>query len=235
MTEEDPALPPDPSLLNRQPKWFKPVFYGAIVASILFVLGGFVILPSLTGGRHRHHDQTEATSNARQIGLALFEFDTEYGTFPSPATRGAVEKDFGTAISLSGASSNALFRQLFAVGFTQSEHMFYAKIKGWKKPDGDITPGNILEPGSCGFSYITGLSTKDDPSTPVALTPLIQGTTKFDAKALEGKAIVLRVDNSVTSYKIQKDGHIYDKGVDLLSPKHPIWKGKAPDIRYPEL
>ena len=40
---------------------------------------------------------------------------------------------------------------------------------------------------------------------------------------------------SVRTYEIQKDGHIYEKGIDLLSPKHPVWKGKAPDIRYPEL
>jgi hypothetical protein len=40
--------------------------------------------------------------------------------------------------------------------------------------------------------------------------------------------------NNVRTYDIHKDGHVYDKGINLLSPKHPVWKGKPPDIRYPE-
>jgi len=182
----------------------------------------------------RSGDWVEATSNARQIGLALFEFETEYGEFPSPTTRPLVEKDVGAIIDLSGTSSNALFRQIFAVEITQSESMFYAKIKDSIRPDGDITPGNILEPGECGFSYISGLSFKDDPTAPIVLTPVIPGTTKFDPKPFDGKAVVLHIDNSVRTYDIKKDGHIYRDGINLLSPKHPIWKGKAPDIRYPE-
>jgi hypothetical protein len=84
------------------------------------------------------------------------------------------------------------------------------------------------------FSYVSGLSTKDDPTTPIVLTPLISGTTKFDPKPFKGKAVVLKIDKSVEVYENQKDGHIYRDGIDLLSPKHPVWKGKAPDIRYPE-
>jgi hypothetical protein len=39
---------------------------------------------------------------------------------------------------------------------------------------------------------------------------------------------------SVSTHKIHKDGHVYDKGIDILSPDHPIWNGVVPDIRYPE-
>lgn len=225
---------PNPELLNRQPKWFKPVLYACIGASIAFAIILILVSPAFMRGGHRHSDQTEATSNARQIGLALFEFETEYGAFPNDSSVALVEKEFGTSIDLSGTSSNAIFRQLFAAEMTQSEQMFYAKTKDSRKPDGVITPGNILEPGECGFSYISGLSSKDVPATPIVLTPLIPGTTKFDPKPLRGKAVVLFIDNSARSYDIDKDGHIYDKGIDLLSPKHPVWKGKAPDIRYPE-
>jgi hypothetical protein len=114
--------------------------------------------------------------------------------------------------------------------------MFYAKTKDCKKPDGIITRGEALKRNEIGFSYNAGLtSTGADPLTPIVLTPLIPGTTKFDAKPFDGKAIILHIDNSVRTYDIAKDGHIYDaKGINLLSPKHPIWKGKAPDIRYPE-
>ncbi len=233
MPEEDPALPPDPAFLNRQPKWFKPVFHGAIVASILFVLALF-FAPLLLRSRKKSN-QTEATSNARQIGLALFEFETDYGEFPNETTKALVKNNPGTTIDLTGTSSNTLFRQIFAANITQSESMFFAKTKDSRKPDGIITPENILESGECGFSYIAGLSSKDDPSTPIALTPLIPGTTKFDPKPFKGFAVVLQIDNSVRSYKIENDGHIYRDGKNLLSPKHPIWKGIAPDIRYPDL
>jgi hypothetical protein len=178
---------------------------------------------------------TQASSNARSFGLALTEFESDYGAFPSETNKAHVEKVFGTTIDLSGTSSNAFFRQLFAVGITQSEEMFYARIKGSSRPDGIITPGNILEPRECGFAYIAGLTSAGDPNRPLALTPLIPGTTKFDPKPFDGRAIVLHIDNSVRTYEIQKDGHISLDGINLLSPKHPIWKGKAPDIRYPEL
>lgn len=177
----------------------------------------------------------EQMVNLRQIGLALYEFEKIYGTYPSGDTIepvNAQNPDHG--YDLNGESSNALFRQLFAAQITRSEHMFYARIKDSVRPDGNVTPGNILEPRSCGFSYISGLSSKDDPASPIALSPLIPGTRKFDPKPFNGRAVVLRIDNSVASFDIQKDGHIYDKGTNLLSSRHPIWRGKDPDIRYPE-
>jgi hypothetical protein len=75
MQEEDPAPPPNPKLLNRQPEWFKPAFYGCIIASVLFVLSGLTA-PHVIRAK-RKPDQTKATSNARQIGLALLEFERE--------------------------------------------------------------------------------------------------------------------------------------------------------------
>jgi len=224
--------------MSEEPK-SKSLEIGLAIFILLGLIASFFIWQNAKM-RHRggRSDQTEAISNARQIGLALFEFETEYGTFPAESTVAEVANAYPAhGIDLSGTSSNALFRQLFAADITQSEQMFYAKTKtkGWRKPDGIITPGNILEPGTCGFTYISGLSTKDDPMTPLALTPLITGTTTFDPKPFKGKAIVLQIDLSVRTYEIKKDGHIYQDGIDLLSPKHPIWKGKAPDIRYPDL
>jgi type II secretory pathway pseudopilin PulG len=233
MPEEDPALPPDPALLNRQPKWFKKAFYGVIVVSAFFILA-LLIAPMMVRQR-KIDEQTEQVSNARQIGLALFEFEAEHGTYPSDATAALVTNanpDHG--FDLSGRSSNILFRQLFAAHLTQSEAMFYAKVKNSIKPDGDIRLGKALNKGEVGFAYISGLSSKEDPITPIVLAPMIPGTTKFDPEPFGGKAVVIFTDNTVRSYKIEKDGRIYDKGIDLLSSKHPVWKGKKPDIRYPE-
>lgn len=234
MNTEDPPLPPNPELLNRQPKWFKPVFYGCIVASVLFVLAGLTAPMVLRSAKNE--EQTEAVSNLRQIGLALFEFESEYGTYPDDKTRYLVNKKHpGHGFNLSGKSSNALFRQLFAAKLTQSEAMFYAKVKGTRKPDGDISLGKALSEGEVAFGYIAGLSSAGNPARPVAFCPIIPGTARFDPKPFDGRAVVLRIDNSVSSVVIDKHGHAIVGGMNILSPAHPIWGvGAKLDIRYPE-
>jgi hypothetical protein len=211
---------------------------GFIIILILLVslVAIALSIPIVTRSGPHRHDQTEAVHNARQIGLTLIEFDNKYGTYPNEASAALVTKSHPAhGQSLTGRSSNSAFRQLIADEVTQIEH-FYAKIKGSRKPDGIITPGEALKKSEVGFSYIYDLSSKDDPATPIILTPLIPGTNRFDPKPFDGKAIILHIDNSVRAYTISEDGHIYDdKGIDLLSAKHPIWKGKAPDIRYPDL
>ncbi len=213
--------------------------------SLEYTLGILILLGSVAAifiwyelrmrQRSERHRYAQAVSNARQIGLALMEFDIEYGSYPEKPTVLSVTKSHPAhGYDLSGTSSNALFRQLFAVGFTQSEQMFYANIPGTIRPDSIITPGEALKKGEVGFSYISGLSSKDDPLTPLVIASLIPGTTKFDPEPFKGQTVVLHIDGSYRSYPISVDGHVYDKGINLLSPKHPVWKGKVPDIRYPE-
>ena len=202
------------------------------VLGVLGIISVLVVPPILR--QQKQADLAEAISNARSFGLALVEFDGEYKTFPNDSTAIRVMEGSDSSFDVSGTSSNRLFRQLFAGNLTQSEVSFYAKIPGTHKPDGIVTPTEALKKGEVGFSYISGLSSKDDPATPLVLTPLIPGTTTFDPEPFNGKAIVLQIDCTVKVYSIQKDGHIYRDGIDLLSQKQPIWKGKAPDIRYPE-
>jgi hypothetical protein len=229
MSEEEPAF------LNRQPKWSRPAFYG-----LIFLSGIFLCMPVaqklLTAFfvQHKHTPWQQPRSNAGQLWYALTGFNEEYGSFPNEKTATLVEKDFPTNTDLSVSSSNALFRQLFVSDQVDSEEIFFTKTPGSIRPDGDTTPGHLLEKGEVGFAYISGLSGTDDPTSPLLLAPLIPGTTKFDPKPFKGKAVVLKIDKSVEVYENQKDGHIYRDGIDLLSPKHPVWKGKAPDIRYPE-
>ena len=187
MDTEEQASPPDPELLNRQPKWFKPVLYLCIGASVLFAIVLLLVAPPMMRTTNRGY-QAEAINNARQIGLALLEFEMDYG-YPNGTTVAAVTKRFPAhGFDLTGSSSNALFRQLFAAELTYSELMFYAKTKDCKKPDGIITRGEALKRNEIGFSYIAGLtSTGADPLTPIVLTPLIPGTTKFDPKPFDGK------------------------------------------------
>ena len=64
---------------------------------------------------------------------------------------------------------------------------------------------------------------------------MIPGTDRFDPKPFEGKAVLLRMDNSVTSLPIQKDGHVLLYGKNLFDPTNPIWDGKPPVIVWPDL
>jgi hypothetical protein len=91
-----------------------------------------------------------------------------------------------------------------------------------------------LDKGEVGFAYVAGLSSAGNPSRPVAFAPVIPGTKRFDPKPFKGNAVFLRIDNSVVSMKIRKDGQVRAGGIDILSAENPIWDGKAPDIRYPE-
>jgi hypothetical protein len=193
-------------------------------------LRGQVLLPQL-----KKAIAGDAVNNARQIGLMLFEFETEYGSFPSGETRQAVEDATGAKLPADGKSSNSLFRQFFAAGITQNEELFFAKIPGVKKGDNDMAAGKLLETGENSFAYIAGMSSAGNPARPILVCPLIPGTTIFDPKPFGGKALILRVDCSVQMLPIQEDGRVLEKGAELLSKDNPIWKGAALDIRYPDL
>ncbi len=209
--------------------------------SLEFTLGLIILIGIITivwiriDIRQREANREEAFRNSRSFSVALFEFESEYGSYPNEATAAIVTKSFPKhGYDLTGKSSNAAFRQLLAAGIMQSEHSFYAKIKDSINPDGNILPKQALKKGEVGFAYISGLSTGNNPSTPLVLAPLIPGTTKFDPKPFVGHAIILHIDTSVHVHKIHEDGHVYSRGIDILSAKYPVWNGKAPDIRYPE-
>ncbi len=174
----------------------------------------------------------EVVSNARQIGLALFEFEVEYESYPSPKTIAEVQAKNPSGLHLGTKTSNDYFRQLIAAEITASERLFYAKVPGARKPDDVILPGRALEAGECGFAYLMSDSQIED--RPLVVTPLIPGTNRFDRKPFDGKAIVLRGDNSVIRYAIDKDGHARVGGVILLDPSHPVWEGKGLTIAWPE-
>ncbi|MEO5914020.1 MAG: hypothetical protein ABIS50_07280 [Luteolibacter sp.] len=209
-------------------KWLIQIGVGSMVLLLLL----FVLQKM---GRMRDHGEREIYNNARQVGMALFEFETEYGHFPESSTVAEVKRKGGSLLTLGGHSSNDLFAQLFAAGIAQSESMFYAKSKASKKPDAIWnSDATVLAHGECGFAYIYGLASTGDPDTPLIFGPVIPGTTTLDRKSNDGKAAVLRMDNSVTRLPIDSSGKIIYKGMDLLDPRQPFWHGKAPDVRWPK-
>lgn len=226
-----PAPPPSEAAILSRRKW-KWLWIVGVFSMVIVTL---LLIPLFIRPRHHHHNQTEAVSNARQIGLALFEFETAYGKFPDATTIPAVQKETGTLLSLGTTSSNDFFRQLIAAEIAQSESMFYSKNAGIRKPDNIFDTTHALEKGECGFTYFLGATETGNPSRPLVVAPMIPGTDRFDPKPFEGKAVILKADNSVTSLPIDKHGHIFVAGRNLMDPQHPIWDGHPPVIAWPDL
>lgn len=201
----------------------------------------FLFLPAWEGAfrkakKVRSRGQTEAVSNARQIGLALYEFQLEYGKYPDISTAAEVRRKTGSRLSLGDSTSNDLLAQLIAGNFTQSEGMFYARTKSSKKPDSIWnSDATILEHGECSYAYIMGVDPRGDPKTPIVFGPVIPGTKSFDCKSNEGKVVVLFNDNTVNSLPITPAGKVVlGRSLDFLDPRQPYWNGKAPDVKWPK-
>ncbi len=226
---------------------------GFTLVELLVVI---VIIASLAGltapmviRQRKKADQTEAVSNARQIGFAMLEFESDYGSYPDASTLTEIDENFPspTIQGTAGPDANGYFKQLMQAGITQSEQMFYAKAKGTRKPDGDISSDTeALAGGEVGFGYILdgtdGLSTAGNPARPFVVTPLVPGSTSaFDGDPFDKKAVILRVDNSATSVNIRvaaggtsNSGEAIIGGDSLLDPANPIWGSTRPAMAGPK-
>jgi len=213
------------------PKLFKwvAVGLGVIAAAVL------VVNPPMMFSQKEKADETEVIGNARRIGLALFEFETEYGTFPGPDTIAQVKANTGTELSLGTVSSNDFLRQLLAVNSDLKAKMFYIPAAGSGTGTKPKKVSGGLGKGECGFAYMGAAnSAVGNAGRRLLVAPAIPGTQRFDPKLFNGKAIVLKMDNSVTSMDIGKDGKIMLDGRDMLDPGHPIWGGKGVTVAWPE-
>ncbi|WP_193212511.1 hypothetical protein [Luteolibacter marinus] len=177
----------------------------------------------------------EAMSNLKQVGLNLSDFEVEYGAFPDATTRVDVKEVTGTTLTLGTTSSNQMFRQLIATG-VKSEKIFWAKsaLTPRKPDDVSNSDATALAPGECAFTYVAGMSSHGDPKAPLAMVPVIPGTWKFDPKPYQGEAFVLTIDGTLMRHPIDKHGHVMIGGKNLFDPGQPYWRGKTPDIKWPE-
>lgn len=219
-----------------------------IVLIVVLVISGLMAAPLFIRRGHRGCGPTEAVSNARQIGLALYEFQTEYGRFPDETTAGKIRLKSGDHLDLGNTSSNDYFRQLIATEIANAESMFYAKAAYTKRPDNMMESGaKALAPGEVGFGYLmdgkSSLDPKGNPSRPLVCAPLaMEGKTVssqfFDKSINEGRAVVLRMDNSVQSLRIDPDTqralmpgkkHLLQTGSDT------VWGDAAKPVIVPPL
>lgn len=232
----NPEHNPNPEQVEQNPKAQKFLNHYFFICIIILVVVSFLgaLSDPLILDSHRNPNRTQAINNAKQIGLALLAFEDEYSTFPNDMTaKDFIENHPSYQQDLAGTSANAMLRQLILNSENgRSEDMF--KLTDYDIPDGNIAPGEILKKGEISFAYISDQSSANNPSRAIILAPLIPGTKKFDPKPFDGRAIVIKIDNSAGIYKIHEDGTIHDKDGDILSPKHPFWNGKTPTIHYPE-
>jgi prepilin-type N-terminal cleavage/methylation domain-containing protein len=201
---------------RKQPSGFTLVELLVVIVIIAALAG--LALPTIMKNK-AVADRTEAISNARQVGINLFAFDDEYGSFPGNDTVEDVKDATGTDLNFGGTFSNDYFRQLIAtVG--KSEKIYWAKTAySKKKPDDIVQAGKALEAGEVGFGYVMksqeeGQSSSNEGNRPVVLTPLYKAQTswEFDAEAFGEKAIILRVDSSVTAETIRTDNRFVNIG-----------------------
>lgn len=222
---------------------------GFTLVELLVVI---VIIAALAGlaapmvmSQRKKADQTEAVSNARQVGMALLTFDNEYGKFPDAGTSETVATNTGTTEVTPGGNSNSYFRQLFAAGITNSETIFYVKTPYTIKPDNIFNqedPTDALEAGEVGFGYIlrnatSAQSASGNPGRPVICAPLLDGsTTDFDPDPFDARAVILKLDLSAVSININNENKAMLSGQDILQTgSNSVWgTGGSPTIIAPE-
>ncbi|MES2980992.1 MAG: prepilin-type N-terminal cleavage/methylation domain-containing protein [Verrucomicrobiota bacterium] len=208
-----------------------------IIASLAALSAPMII------GKVKEAHKAEAISNAKQIGLAMFDFENDYGSYPDGTTLADVAEAFPDADveGEAGEDSNGYFKQLLQAGIIQSEEVFYAKAQGTKNPDGDISGSEALAAREVGFGYIlngdTGLSTAGNSSRVIVVTPLAEDGTNFDADPFGGSAVTLRIDQSATTPKIRppkgsSTGPAIIGGKSLLEAE--FWGDATPTIKAPK-
>jgi len=214
-----------------------------MMAAIYWIGGLSIVIPAvlilfapLILRSKKKSTQTEATSNIKQLHLALLDFDADYGRFPDAATIADVQSRAHTTLALGTATSNDYFRQLIAAETVKNETIFWAKTPATPRKPNNILGTDTLKKGECSFAYVAGLTAASDSATPIVMTPMIPGTFSFDPGAFGDKAVVLRIDGSARAETIRTGDHkvAIPGGKTLFDPTLPHWHGKAPDLKWPE-
>lgn len=216
-----------------------------VVISIIATLAG-VGVPVIIA-QQKKGARAEAIGNIKSVGLALFTFDQDYGSYPCDATGIEVKNNNPeTAFNFGNNSSNDFFRQLIAAGAIDTEKSFYAKSSYTKKPDNVMTMGKCLGPGECGFAYIMATTTEPLSSSGnsgrsllAAVVNNAQTDGTFDPEVYDKKAVVFRIDNSAIAESIRPSDKkvIIGGGKTLLQggDKDTVWGTDInPIIKAPE-
>lgn len=184
------------------------------------------------------HERIRSLNNMRQIGISLYSFEYEFGSFPTDQTIKLVrERHPESTIPLGTSSSNDYFHQLFAAEIISEPRIFHghgvSTHRSFEWLDGEPP----LPPGTCGFAYIIRDADMTPDDTPILVYPLVRGKLVFDQKLCKlwgNKALVLHGDLGARSHPIDSSGRLIIDGRDLFDPDHPHWHGRSFRVAWPE-
>lgn len=188
---------------------------------------------------YRYTTISEARNNARHLGTLLVLYEQDHGHLPSSELATSPE-----ARPQNREDSNYILGQLIRGGYTDSEEVFFANIKGrTKKADGITEPdAELLSRGECGFTYISfpkGLVTAENKDAkgklPILVSPLFPNSELADREPFDGRAVYLRLDSSVQQKRINEEGHIMVNQNQHLFQTGPDtrWGDKRPKFHHP--
>ncbi len=180
-----------------------------VVISIIATLAG-VGVPVIINQRKAGY-RAEAIANIKQVGMAMFNFDQDYGSYPCDATGIEVKNNNPDAVmNFGNNSSNDFFRQLIASGHIDTENSFFAKAPYTKKPDNNMSQGKCLGPGEVGFAYFMAtttepLSSSGNSGRPLMAAAVYNGLSNgtFDPDVYDKKAVVFRIDQSARAENVR--------------------------------
>lgn len=172
----------------------------------------------------------------KRIHGLLMDFESDLGALPSDDSD-LDEKAIQSLDHLAKDSSNRYFAMLIAGGYCdpKAEPIFSLPFEAIhvKNADQNVAKSKLLEAGECSITY-NRVKEFTDVRTPLALYPVTQGKTSFDAKAAGGKAYVLMLNGSVKVYDVAQDGSVMVDGKSFFDPTQPYWGGKM-NLCYPML
>jgi len=212
-----------------------------VVIAIIVTIAG-LSTPAIIRGK-KNGDRLQTINNAKQIGIAISEFENEYGSYPSDDTREDIED--AEIECPAGDDANAYLAQLIATGFLDAEEVFYAKgVRGTRKGDDIVSsPEEMLAEGENGFGYVMladgeALSSSSAKSTtPILVAPLKEGGTEplFDPEPYNDQMVYLRADGAVVKTRIKPDGEAgLAKGKTLFSTgEDTMWGDDQPEVKEP--
>jgi prepilin-type N-terminal cleavage/methylation domain-containing protein len=187
--------------------------------------------------------QNNDMGNARQIGIALRSFATDFdGAFPSNANMvGDTNGSNSTA-----KDANEALRNLVP-NYIGQEKVFYLAGSKWCNtvlPDEKTDGANALAAGENNFAYVKGLTDTSPSNYPLLADGFSDqvGTYSKDETARGGiwkgrKAVVLRVDGSAKVETCNNNGQVYGQTggstkQNIFAPSDN-WNIKTEDILNP--
>ncbi len=207
--------------VNKQLKHVVAWVCGLLVVFLILLFSTPALLTSSKKG-----PRMKSVQDAKQIWYALYNFESEYGSYPNEATANLLREKFpNQARLLRTKSSNDFFRQLIVAGSIDTDELF--DIDG---ADGQIDGSHMIESGECMYAYVVWEGELPEGAV-LLMGPVKPGKTSLDDQFDDSPH-----RSSALSVVCFADGSIKCPPVDsdFFDWSQPHWGGKKPKIVWPE-